>query len=243
MTGIIWIHVAAGMIALASGATAVVARKGGRVHAWAGTGFFASMLVLGLTASILEPFRSPPGSPIGGLMVCYFVATSWVAARRRDGTTGKFEIAACAAALGIAALIAWGGFTGAATTPAGRGPLYALAGMCLIAGLLDLNAILRARLTAVQRISRHLWRMCFAFFIATGSFFLGQQDVMPQAVRGSPILFVLAFAPFAVMAFWLVRLRFGRRLRGALEALGERPRTPLPGVGDPGRRLVEDAAE
>jgi hypothetical protein len=30
---------------------------------------------------------------------------------------------------------------------------------------------------------------------------------MPVAVRGSPILFVLAFAPFAVMLFWLVRLR------------------------------------
>jgi hypothetical protein len=83
--------------------------------------------------------------------------------------------------------------------------------MCLLAGLLDLNAILR-RLSSVQRISRHLWRMCFAFFIATGSFFLGQQDVLPRAVRGSPVLFVLAFAPFAVMAFWLVRMRFGKAL-------------------------------
>jgi hypothetical protein len=55
--------------------------------------------------------------------------------------------------------------------------------------------------------------MCVAFFIATGSFFLGQQDVMPQVVRGSPILFVLAFAPFAVMAFWLVRLRLGKAFR------------------------------
>ena len=52
--------------------------------------------------------------------------------------------------------------------------------------------------------------MCFAFFIATGSFFLGQQDVLPKAVRGSPILFVLAFAPFAIMLFWLVRLRFAK---------------------------------
>jgi hypothetical protein len=207
-----WVHIAGGSLALLSGAVAVTARKGGPLHARAGTWFFASMLVLGVTASILEPFRSPPGSPIGGIMVCYFVATSWVAARRRDGTTGKFEIIACAAALGLAAIIAWGGFTGAATTPAGRGPVFALAGICLLAGVLDLNAILRAKLTAAQRISRHLWRMCFAFFIATGSFFLGQQDVMPQAVRGSLILFVLAFAPFAVMAFWLVRLRFAKML-------------------------------
>jgi hypothetical protein len=56
------------------------------------------------------------------------------------------------------------------------------------------------------------WRMCFAFFIATGSFFLGQQDVLPQSVRGSPLLFVPAFAPFAVMLFWLVRLRFPKAI-------------------------------
>ncbi len=206
------IHIAAGVLALLAGTVAVIARKGGPLHARAGTWFFGSMLVLGVTASILEPFRSPPGSPVGGMMVCYFVVTSWVAARRRDGATGKFEIAACAAALGMGALMIWGGLTGA-TTPAGPGPVFALGGLCLLAGLGDLNAVLRRKLGPAQRISRHLWRMCFAFFIATGSFFLGQQDVFPEAVRGSPILFVLAFAPFAIMAFWLVRLRFAKALR------------------------------
>ena len=231
MTGILWIHIAGGLIALLAGAAAVAARKGGPLHARAGTWFFGAMLVLGVTASILEPFRTPPGSPVGGIMVCYFVATSWVTARRRDGTTGRFEIIACAAALGMAALMVWGALAGSATTPVGPGPVFILGGVCLLAGLLDLNAILRAKLTPAQRIARHLWRMCFAFFIATGSFFLGQQQVFPQALRGSPILFVLAFAPFAVMAFWLVRVRLGKRLRRALETLAERP------------TLVEDAAE
>src|SRR5688572_13220060 len=101
--GIIWIHIAAGMVALASGTVAVGARKGGAMHASAGTWFAVAMLVLGVTASILEPFRSPPGSPIGGIMVCYFVATAWMTARRRDGTPGRFEKIACAAALGTAA--------------------------------------------------------------------------------------------------------------------------------------------
>ena len=85
--------------------------------------------------------------------------------------------------------------------------------MLLIAGLGDLNVVLRKTLTPAQRLSRHLWRMCVAFFIATGSFFLGQQDVLPAAIRGSPLLFVPAFAPFAVMLFWLVRLRFPKALR------------------------------
>jgi hypothetical protein len=208
--GVTWIHIAGGLVALASGTAAVAGRKGGALHASAGTWFCAAMLVLGITAAILEPLRPVPGSPVGGIMVCYFVITAWMTARRRDGKAGWIEKVACAAALGLAALMAWGGFTGA-TTPAGSGPIFALAGVCLLAGLLDLNAILR-KLSPVQRISRHLWRMCFAFFIATGSFFLGQQDVLPRALRGSPLLFVLAFAPFAVMAFWLVRMRFGKAL-------------------------------
>ena len=213
MNVLMGIHIAAGVLALLTGAAAAVARKGGPLHARAGTGFFGAMLVLGITAAILEPFRDPPGSPIGGLFVCYFVATSWVAARRRDGTTGKFEIIACAVALGTGAIMIWGGFNGS-TTPAGPGPVFALGGVSLLAGLLDLNAVLRSKLTPVQRISRHLWRMCLAFFIATGSFFLGQQDVLPRAVQGSPILFVLAFAPFGLMAFWLVRLRFAKAIAG-----------------------------
>ena len=214
---LLWMHIAAGCLALLAGTAAVAAPKGGRLHARAGTVVFAAMLVLGVTAGILEPFRTPPGSPVSGLFVCYFVATSWVAARRRDGMTGSFEMLACAVAIGTGASMVWGALNGA-TTPAGVGPVFALAGLSLLAGLLDLNAILRAPLSPVQRLSRHLWRMCFAFFIATGSFFLGQQDVLPAAVRGSPVLFVLAFAPFGVMAFWLIRLRLGKA-RGPIRAV------------------------
>jgi hypothetical protein len=220
------VHVAAGLTALAAGTAAVIFRKGGSGHASAGTWFCAAMLVLGITAAILEPLRDVPGSPLGGIMVCYFILTGWMTARRRDGRAGGIEKCACAGALGLAALMAWGGLDGA-TTPAGRGPVFALAGVCLLAGMLDLNAILR-RLSPVQRLSRHLWRMCFAFFIATGSFFLGQQDVLPVIARGSPLLFLLAFAPFAVMAFWLVRIRLAKALAGL------KPRAAATAAGRPG---------
>jgi hypothetical protein len=213
MNALTWIHIAGGSAALLAGALAIAARKGGRVHASAGTWFAVSMLVLGVTAAILAQLKDEPALGLGGVFTCYFVATSWVTARRRDGTTGKFERVACAVALLAAGTMAWGAFTAVAPpTPVGTGPVFALAGVCLLAGAGDLNAILRVRLTPVQRLSRHVWRMCFAFFIATGSFFLGQQDVMPAAVRGSPVLFVLAFAPFGVMLFWLARLRFAKAI-------------------------------
>ena len=206
------IHLASGIAALVAGTAAAAAPKGGRLHALAGTGFVAAMLTLGVTAEVLDPFRTTtPRSPLVGVFVCYFVLTSWITARRRDGTTGWFEAAAAVVALGFAAAIVWGAINGS-TSPAGRGPVFVLAALSLLAGLGDLTAALRGRLTAGQRIRRHLWRMCFAFFIATGSFFIGQQDVLPAAVRGSPLLFVLGFAPFALMAFWLVRLRFAKAL-------------------------------
>ena len=210
---LLWIHIAAGLLAIPAGTAAVAARKGGRTHVRAGTLFLGSMLVLGISGAILEPFSTPePGSPLVGVFVCYFLLTGWMAARRRDGRTGRFEIAAGVVALGIGALAAWGGFTGTVAAPDGVGPLYVAAGLWVLAGLGDLRAALLKRLTPAQRIARHLWRMCFAFFIATGSFFLGQQDVLPPALRGSPILFVLGLAPLAIMVFWLVRLRFSKAL-------------------------------
>ena len=206
--GIMWVHIASGIVAVIAGFVAVAVRKGGATHARVGSWFFAAMVTLGISASILEPFRTPtPGSPLVGVFVCYFVLTSWMTARRGDGRTGRFELVAGLIALAFAAATMWGGFN-QSSTPVGNGPVYVAAGLSALAGLSDIRAYLRRRLTPAQRIARHLWRMCFAFFIATGSFFLGRQDVLPESVRGSPILFVLAFAPFAVMLFWLIRIRF-----------------------------------
>ena len=219
MSPLLAVHIASGVAAIGAGSFAATVRKGGRWHARSGTVFFAAMLVLGATAALLEPLRDPPGSPIAGLFVIYFVTTSWVTARRRDGRTGRFEYGAAAVALATAALMLIGTSTGASRTPVGNGPVYALAGLCALAGALDLKVAIAKVMTPAQRLRRHLWRMLFAFFIATGSFFLGQQQVFPAALRGSPILFGLALLPFAVMAFWLVRLSFAKPLAKLFGAL------------------------
>jgi hypothetical protein len=63
-------------------------------------------------------------------------------------------------------------------------------------------------ISGTQRIARHLWRMCFGWFIATGSFFLGQQQVFPVWLRGSAVLLVPALLPLMLLIFWLIRVRF-----------------------------------
>lgn len=217
MKVLLWFHIGAGLIALVAGAIAAAVRKGGSWHAAAGNWFFGSMLALGVTASILSPFKTPPESPIGGVIVCYFVATSWLAARRRNLSASHFEKLAGVLILVIAFLMIE---AAAQSIPAAvtkferiKANMSAfLGGVCLLAGLGDLRFALRGPLTSRQRISRHLWRMCYAFFIATGSFFLGQQQFLPQTLRGSALLPLLAFAPLILLLFWLVRIRLPRSI-------------------------------
>ena len=78
------------------------------------------------------------------------------------------------------------------------------------------------------RIKRHVVRMCAALFIASGSFFLGQQDEFPRHLRGQPIFTLLAFAPLLTMVVWLWKLgRKGAphlvRTNQARSALNARP--------------------
>ena len=83
-----------------------------------------------------------------------------------------------------------------------------------LAAIGDLRAIRAGGLQGSRRLARHLWRMCFGLFIATGSFFLGQMKFIPEPVRILPLLFVLAFAPIPLLFYWLWRVRVRGRLSG-----------------------------
>ena len=82
-----------------------------------------------------------------------------------------------------------------------------MSSIILLAGVGDLRMILRG-ISGKRRIARHLWRMCFGWFIATGSFFLGQQQVFPASWRGSPAFLVPALLPLLLLVFWMIRVRF-----------------------------------
>ena len=77
-----------------------------------------------------------------------------------------------------------------------------------------------------KRIARHLWRMCFGLFIASGSFFLGPQNRplrllssvgvgqhLPAALFSVGVYVVLTVLPLFLLVFWLLRVRFARRYK------------------------------
>jgi hypothetical protein len=60
------------------------------------------------------------------------------------------------------------------------------------------------------RLARHLWRMCFALFIAAGSFFSIRERVatiLPQFFATGPMRAVPILLLFAAMFYWLWRVR------------------------------------
>jgi hypothetical protein len=71
-----------------------------------------------------------------------------------------------------------------------------------------MRMLVRRGVSGTQRLARHLWRMCFALFVAAGSIFLARQQLFPALMRKTGMLLLLSFLPLILMIFWLIRVRF-----------------------------------
>jgi len=69
-----------------------------------------------------------------------------------------------------------------------------------------------------RRVARHLWRMSFGLFIASGSFLIGQMKFIPEPVRIVPLILVLAVSPLLILLYWMWRVRLRQNLRGLMTA-------------------------
>jgi uncharacterized membrane protein len=212
---ILILHISGGSIGILSGTTALLVRKGSRLHRLAGNIFFISMLTMSGIGACVAPFLPKPdrGSLVMGIFTFYLVASAWMTVRRKEGSVGVFEKLALFVVLACTVADLNFGLQ-AAKSPTGTldgNPSALFFVSCSIMALTavgDFRMILRGGVSGAQRIVRHVWRMCFTLFIATGSFFLGQQKVMPAFMHGSPILVVLGVAPLLFMIFWLCRVQF-----------------------------------
>ena len=202
------LHILAGTVGLLSGTFAIAVRKGSRIHRASGNIFTVAMLTLASSALCLAIMKSQHGNVVGSILTFYMITTAWLAGRRR--VLGKLDLAALLVGIGgAAAIITLGVWT--VHHPDKNAPAamcFFMAGVLLFAAAGDIRMLARGGISGRPRITRHLWRMCFGLFIATGSFFLGQQQVFPAFLRGSVFLTVLAVLPFPLMIYWLIRVRF-----------------------------------
>ena len=209
---ILFVHICSGTIGVLSGFAAVSFRKGSPRHRVVGNIFVISMLSLGASAVYLAIMKSQMTNVFGGVLTFYLAATSWLTIRRRDGRPGIFDWVALLAALTVGVVIVAYGFQ-AAHSPRGlkagvpAGMYFLLGSIALLAAGGDVRMLVRGGIFGTQRLVRHLWRMCFALFIASGSIFIARPHLFPALFRKTGLLIVLGVGPLILMIFWLVRVR------------------------------------
>jgi uncharacterized membrane protein len=204
-------HVIAGALALMLGAVALLARKGARLHRGSGQLFVYAMLVMGITASVL-------GNTGGGLMSAYFVVTAFTTVRPVTAWTRWVNAGALSVVVVLAAGSMDKGFK-AFASPGGvlNGVpflmLFFIGMVMAMAAAGDIRVMWSGPLRGGPRLARHLWRMCFALFIAAGSFFSIEARVarvLPEPFT-TPAMRVLPIAlVFIGMFYWLWRVRVRR---------------------------------
>ena len=210
------IHIAAGGLAIVLGAMALLVKKGGTIHRRSGLLFVYAMLVLGTTAALLG-FRksSTDGNVFGGLMTVYFIGTALTTVRPVSSWTRSSNIAALTVAVGLALVDIAGGVK-AFNSP--RGLLngvpfvmyFFIAGVMILAATGDVRIMRFGVPRGGPRLARHLWRMCFAMFIAAGSFFSIRERVakiLPEPFTTAPMRALPILLVFGAMFYWLWRVR------------------------------------
>jgi len=211
-TPILILHICGGIVGLLSGAAAVCFRKGSRLHAQAGNVFVASMLTMAAAGVTLAVMKFQPGNVLGGTLTIYLVATSWMTAKRKYLETSIFDWSAFLVVFLLAGIEARWGIQAAMSASGLKydyppGPYFFMGSVALMAGIGDLRMIVRNGIAGTQRLARHLWRMCFALFIASASVFLARQQLFPVFMRKTGMLILVSVAPLLVMIYWLIRLR------------------------------------
>jgi len=211
------IHIAAGGLALVLGAVALLVKKGGTIHRRSGLLFVYAMLVMGISASIL-------GNVGGGLITVYFVVTALTTVRPVSPWTRRINAAALTAVVGLALVTIVGGmkaFNNPHLSPGGVpfrtiGMMsFFLATVMILAAAGDVRILRFGMPRGGPRLARHLWRMCFALFIAAGSFFSIRERVekiLPEPFTSGPMRALPILLIFGAMFYWLWRVRRRRPL-------------------------------
>jgi hypothetical protein len=179
------------------------------------------MLVMCAAGGAVAVARSvaPAINVPAAVITAYLVITSLAAIRPPTRGTPALLTVGMFVALGVGVVDVVFAYE-ALTSPTGRRHgmpafpflMFGIVGLVGAAG--DLRLLRSEPPRGRRRLVRHLWRMTFALFIAAMSFFIGQADVFPRAIRTPAVLAPPVVAVLLAMCYWLWRLRPRRSVRG-----------------------------
>ena len=207
------LHILGGLFALLFGYTALYATKGATLHRKSGMGFVMAMIVMSLTGAFIASLKPDRGSIIAGLLTFYFVITGLLTVVQVPGQK-RLERIAMVWAFVVGLFAIWAGWWLAQRGRPEAAPMLIFSAMA-IGGSIGVWKMLRAGgIEGKPRIKRHLWRLCFAMWVAAASFFWGPPGRVPEIIRIPALLPIPVLTPIVVMLYWLWRMRGKKSARG-----------------------------
>ena len=213
------VHIVAGLSAIAAGAVALSATKGGALHRKAGLVFVTAMAVMASLGAIIAATRLHLSfqkfNVMAGLFTVYLVTTALLTVRQ-DVRKPWMDAVALVVVAGIATFslgMAAVGITAAKFSWFPTIPATVFGTVALLAALGDIGMLRTGPLQGKKRLARHLWRMCTAMFIATGSFFAGQSKIFPDEYRNAVVMFAPMLLVLGAMIYFWIRVSWTRPAR------------------------------
>ena len=214
------IHIAAGSLSLVAGYAAIYSAKGGALHRRAGMLFVYAMLTMCVFGATIAATRSvvPALNVPVAILTSYLVVTALTTVRPGLPRSRWVDVASMLVGLGVGLTFLTFGFEAVANGGTRNGmpafPFLMFGVVGVLAGAGDLRVIRSGARRGPSRLARHLWRMSFALFTASLSFFIGQAKVITEPIRNRPHHALPVLAVVVTMFYGLWRVHMRRGLRG-----------------------------
>ena len=216
-SAILPLHILGGLFALLFGYTALYATKGATLHRKSGMGFVMAMVVMSLTGAFIASLKPDRGSIIAGLLTFYFVITGLLTVTPVPGQK-RIEMIAMVWGFVVGLSAIWAGWWLAQRGRPEAAPMLIFSATAIGGSIGDWKMLRAGGIEGKPRIKRHLWRLCFAMWVAAASFFWGPPNRVPELIRIPALLPIPVLTPIVVMLYWLWRMRGKRTVKGVVTA-------------------------
>jgi len=214
----------AGATALAFGFLSLYSEKGRWLHRRSGRVFAYAMLLMATTGALVSvAFRPNRSVLVSAVITFYLVATGLLTVIRKLRESPRLYDALFGLGF-FATMAAWGfgiqalGLPGRTLDQIPATALFMFATVGTLGVVGDARLLRAGGIEGMPRLRRHLWRMNYALWVATSSFFYGQARQLPDWFRAAKLNHALVLLVLLTLVYWLVKLRRRGPRPAALEA-------------------------
>ena len=213
MSLLLVMHIICGGVGLATGAVALMMKKGSARHVRYGLIMWYTMLAMAVSGIFLSFLTEIWVLLLTALMTIYLLLTGRNALTRLSGKVNlEVKLWAGFNLLCLAVATAAGLSIIGAGDPSG-GRFLGLAADSFIFALLDWRLIARGEAVGVDRVIDHLWRIIGAMLFGCFALFLFNPQAFPEWFIDMQFNLVPITIIIGVLIYWVVTLKWGRSIQ------------------------------